>query len=31
MEFTLYILECADGTFYIGHTDDLDSRLAQHD
>ncbi len=31
MEFTLYILECADGSFYIGHTDDLDKRLEQHD
>lgn len=29
--FTLYILECADASFYIGHTDDLDNRLAQHD
>ncbi|EIL93624.1 MULTISPECIES: GIY-YIG nuclease family protein [Rhodanobacter] len=31
MEFTLYILECADGSFYIGHTDDLDKRMEQHD
>ena len=31
MEFILYILECADATFYIGHTDDLDKRMAQHD
>ena len=31
MEFTLYILECADGSFYIGHTDDLGKRVAQHD
>jgi predicted GIY-YIG superfamily endonuclease len=31
MDFTLYILECFDGTFYIGHTDDLNQRLAQHD
>ncbi len=31
MDFILYILECADGTFYIGHTDDLDNRLVQHD
>ena len=29
--FTLYILECADGTLYIGHTDDLDGRMQQHD
>jgi len=28
MEFILYILECADGSFYIGHTDDLGRRLA---
>ena len=31
MEFVLYILECSDGSFYIGHTDDLDKRLEQHD
>lgn len=31
MEFTLYVLECADGSFYIGPTDDLDTRLEQHD
>jgi predicted GIY-YIG superfamily endonuclease len=31
MDFTLYILECADGSFYIGHTDDLDRRMGQHD
>jgi predicted GIY-YIG superfamily endonuclease len=31
MVFSLYILECADGTLYIGHTDDLDVRLQQHD
>ena len=31
MDFTLYILECADGSFYIGHTDDLDRRMEQHD
>jgi predicted GIY-YIG superfamily endonuclease len=31
MEFTLYILECSDGTFYISHTDDLNQRLAHHD
>ena len=31
MEFTLYILECADGSFYIGHTDDLGKRLEQHE
>ena len=30
MDFTLYILECADGSLYIGHTDDLNRRLEQH-
>jgi putative endonuclease len=31
MIFWLYILECADGSLYIGHTDNLDTRLHQHD
>ncbi|MCB1575435.1 MAG: GIY-YIG nuclease family protein, partial [Xanthomonadales bacterium] len=31
MAFSLYILECADASLYIGHTDDLDKRLQQHD
>ena len=26
----VYILRCADGTFYFGHTDDLFARLALH-
>ena len=30
MAFWTYILECADGRFYTGHTDDLQRRLAQH-
>jgi predicted GIY-YIG superfamily endonuclease len=30
MPFYVYILECADGTYYTGHTDDLDARMAQH-
>ena len=29
MPFT-YILECADGSFYVGSTRSLDPRLAQH-
>ena len=29
--FVLYILQCADGTLYVGHTDDLDERMRQHD
>ena len=31
MSFTLYILQCADGTLYIGHTDDMITRMQQHD
>src|SRR4051812_30937902 len=31
MAFTVYILQCADETLYVGHTDDLDRRLSQHD
>jgi predicted GIY-YIG superfamily endonuclease len=30
MSFWVYILRCADGLFYTGHTDDLDQRLADH-
>ena len=26
----VYILECADGSYYVGSTTDLDKRLAQH-
>ena len=26
----MYILECRDGTFYVGSTTDLDRRLSQH-
>jgi putative endonuclease len=28
--FHVYILECADASFYIGHTDDLNTRLGLH-
>jgi predicted GIY-YIG superfamily endonuclease len=28
--FFAYILVCADGSFYVGHTDDLETRLSQH-
>ena len=31
MAFWLYMLKCADGSYYIGHTDDLENRLAQHE
>lgn len=30
MSFYVYILRCADGTYYTGHTDDLDRRIAEH-
>ncbi len=26
-----YMLECSDGSFYVGSTTDLDARVAQHD
>jgi putative endonuclease len=29
--FTLYILECRVGTLYVGHTDNFDERMHQHD
>lgn len=28
--FYMYILECIDGTYYVGHTDDIENRIAQH-
>jgi len=28
--YYVYILECNDGSYYIGHTDDMDARLAAH-
>jgi putative endonuclease len=28
--FHCYILKCADGTYYVGHTDDMEKRAAQH-
>ena len=30
MSFYVYILECAGGSLYTGHTDDVDARLAAH-
>ncbi|MDF0644908.1 MAG: GIY-YIG nuclease family protein [Nitrospira sp.] len=30
MSFWVYIVRCADGSYYTGHTDDLDRRLAEH-
>jgi predicted GIY-YIG superfamily endonuclease len=30
VSFFVYILRCADGSYYVGHTDDLEPRLAAH-
>ncbi|HEX8532575.1 MAG TPA: TrmH family RNA methyltransferase [Allosphingosinicella sp.] len=30
MDFYAYLLRCSDGSYYAGHTDDLDARIAQH-
>ncbi|QIG81766.1 TrmH family RNA methyltransferase [Stakelama tenebrarum] len=30
MMFWVYILRCSDGSYYTGHTEDLDQRMAQH-
>ncbi|MFL6621016.1 MAG: GIY-YIG nuclease family protein [Sulfurifustis sp.] len=30
MSFYVYILQCADGSFYTGHTDNLERRLYEH-
>jgi predicted GIY-YIG superfamily endonuclease len=30
MAFWAYMLHCADRSFYVGHTDNLETRLAQH-
>jgi predicted GIY-YIG superfamily endonuclease len=30
MAFWVYILKCSDGSYYTGHTDNLESRIAQH-
>ncbi len=29
--FFAYMLQCADGSYYVGHTDDLEKRLAEHE
>ena len=28
--FYLYILKCSDGSYYTGHTDDLEKRMGEH-
>jgi putative endonuclease len=30
MTFYAYLLRCRDGSYYAGHTDDIDLRFAQH-
>jgi putative endonuclease len=30
MHFWVYILRCSDSSYYTGHTDNIDARLAQH-
>jgi putative endonuclease len=30
MSFWAYMLHCADRSFYVGHTEDLEHRMAQH-
>ena len=29
--FFVYMLRCSDGAYYVGHTNDLEKRLAEHD
>lgn len=31
MSFWVYILKCSDGSYYTGHTDDLEKRIAEHE
>jgi len=30
MSFFTYMLRCADKSYYVGHTDDLEKRIAEH-
>lgn len=30
MSFYVYILKCADDSYYTGHTDNLEKRIAEH-
>ena len=29
--FWVYMLRCSDGSYYVGHTDNLERRIAEHD
>jgi len=31
MAFWVYILRCSDGSYYTGHTDSLEKRIAEHE
>ena len=31
MQIWVYILRCRDGSYYTGHTDDLEKRMAEHE
>jgi predicted GIY-YIG superfamily endonuclease len=31
MQFWVYLLRCSDGSYYAGHTDNLEARLWQHE
>jgi putative endonuclease len=31
MQFWVYMLRCSDGSYYVGHTDDLQKRLWEHE
>ena len=30
MAFWVYILQCADDSYYVGHTDDIEKRMNEH-
>jgi len=30
MAFWVYMLRCRDGSYYVGHTDNLEARIGQH-
>ena len=31
LDFYVYILECSDGSYYTGHTDDIEARVGTHE
>lgn len=30
-DFYIYILQCSDGTYYTGHTDNIEKRITEHE